>query len=78
LAVPSSQNRWVEEIVATVINSAEEVSGPLEGLVEETSNEPGAPFVRGARATAGVAPQERRKLDHNLTPVDIEITSDHA
>ena len=34
-----------ENVVAAVIDAAEDIRDPLEGLVEKTATDPGAPFT---------------------------------
>ena len=38
-------NGDTEELICTAIESAEEIRDPLDGLVERTQTDPGAPFV---------------------------------
>jgi hypothetical protein len=58
-----------ENLIAAAIDMAEDVRDPLEGLVEKTSTDPGAPFVpdaleriaalKGVRGAAGAVEECR-------------------
>ena len=55
-----------EEAVAAAIDEAEEVRDPLDGLVERTATDPGAPFAARCPGTASRAQESDRAAFETL------------
>ena len=61
-----NENRTAEETIAEAIDGAEEIRDPLEGLVEKTKLDPGAPFTPEVLERLAALKQDNRAAFEKL------------
>jgi hypothetical protein len=60
------QTKESENLIAAAIDAAEDIRDPLEGLVERTATDPGAPFAPDALDRLVVLKKEKREAFETL------------